>query len=127
MQSLRRTRELKRELEVPDEAASDVFFKYHDVSRARSGELLGAAIDESLSAELEPIESNAPASVEKLRESTVPPVESRTSRAPADPMDSKSTDPVRIYLRRIGSVALLTRLARSTSPSRVSRATLPMR
>jgi RNA polymerase primary sigma factor len=110
MQSMRRTRELKRELDVPDEAASDVFFKYHEVSRARSGELLGEAIDESLSAELEPIESNAPASsVEKLRESTVPPAESRASRAPVDPMESKSTDPVRIYLRRIGSVALLTR------------------
>jgi len=113
MQSMRRTRELKRELEVPDEAASDVFFKYHEVSRARSGELLGEAIDESLSVELEPIESNVPPSLveTKMRESTMPPPDNArtSSRAPIDPMDSKSTDPVRIYLRRIGSVALLTR------------------
>src|SRR5436190_21514121 len=58
----RRTRVLKRELEVPDEGASEVFFKYHEVSRARAGELLGEAIDESLSIEIEPLESTGPTS-----------------------------------------------------------------
>ena len=47
----RRTRVLKQELEVPDEGASEVFFKYHEVSRARAGELLGEAIDDSLDSE----------------------------------------------------------------------------
>ena len=108
---MRRTRELKQELEVPHEGASEVFFKYQEVSRARSGDLLGETMDESLSLDIEPMESAAPP----------PPAESKHDDAPVEsgpkPMrhdpgasaESKSTDPVRIYLRRIGSVALLTR------------------
>jgi RNA polymerase primary sigma factor len=108
---MRRTRELKQELEVPHEGASEVFFKYQEVSRARSGDLLAETIDESLSLDIEPLESAAPPA----------PAESKHDDAPVEsgpkPMrhdsgssaESKSTDPVRIYLRRIGSVALLTR------------------
>ena len=108
---MRRTRELKQELEVPHEGASEVFFKYQEVSRARSGDLLAESIDESLSIDIEPLESASPPA----------PAESKHEDAPVDSgpkalrsdigshADSKSTDPVRIYLRRIGSVALLTR------------------
>src|SRR6185503_9896350 len=108
---MRRTRELKQELEVPHEGASEVFFKYQEVSRARSGDLLAESMDESLSIDIEPLESATPPA----------PTESKHDDAPADsgpkPLrndigaqaESKSTDPVRIYLRRIGSVALLTR------------------
>jgi RNA polymerase primary sigma factor len=109
----RRTRVLKQSLELPDEGASEVFFKYHEVSRARSGELLGEAIDESLTIEIEPLESTGPtSSIEpKAREESRPPMD--TVRPPrgdqSDHGETKSTDPVRIYLRRIGSVALLTR------------------
>src|SRR5258708_24456214 len=110
----RRTRVLKQELELPDEGASEVFFKYHEVSRARSGELLGETIDESISIEIEPLESTAPSSsVEpRLREREEPPKTSdsvKPDRETGEHGESKSTDPVRIYLRRIGSVALLTR------------------
>src|SRR5882724_10578438 len=110
----RRTRVLKQELELPDEGASEVFFKYHEVSRARSGELLGETIDESISIEIEPLESTAPSSsVEpRLREREEPPKTSDSAKPDRDTGEhgeSKSTDPVRIYLRRIGSVALLTR------------------
>ena len=56
---MRRTRELKQELEVPHEGASEVFFKYQEVSRARSGDLLAETIDESLSLDIEPLESAA--------------------------------------------------------------------
>src|SRR5882757_423092 len=108
----RRTRVLKQSMELPDEGASEVFFKYHEVSRARSGELLGEAIDESLTIEIEPLESTGPSSSieSKPREESHPPLD--TARPPRDQGDhgeTKSTDPVRIYLRRIGSVALLTR------------------
>jgi RNA polymerase primary sigma factor len=108
----RRTRVLKQSLELPDEGASEVFFKYHEVSRARSGELLGEAIDESLTIEIEPLESGAPtSSIEpKPREESRPPLDTvRPPRDQGDHGETKSTDPVRIYLRRIGSVALLTR------------------
>src|SRR5438445_12177893 len=95
----RRTRVLKQELEVPDEGASEVFFKYHEVSRARSGELLGETIDESLTIEIEPLESTGPtSSIEpKPREESRPPLD--TVRPPrggeADHGETKSTDPVR--------------------------------
>jgi RNA polymerase primary sigma factor len=108
----RRPRVLKSELEVPDEGASEVFFKYHEVSRARSGELLGEGIDESLTIEIEPLESAGPSSsvAPKAREQSVQPEPTaKPSRDSTDHGESKSTDPVRIYLRRIGSVALLTR------------------
>jgi RNA polymerase primary sigma factor len=109
---MRRTRELKQELEVPHEGASEVFFKYQEVSRARSGDILAESIDESLSLDIEPLESAAPPAPVESKHDDVP-VESgpkplRGSEAPGA-ADSKSTDPVRIYLRRIGSVALLTR------------------
>ena len=107
----RRTRVLKRELEVPDEGASEVFFKYHEVSRARAGELLGEAIDESLSIEIEPLESTGPTSsiAPKAHEAPAPEPARLVRDGGGDNGESKSTDPVRIYLRRIGSVALLTR------------------
>src|SRR5438552_1299716 len=107
----RRTRVLKSELEVPDEGASEVFFKYQEVSRARAGDLLGETIDESIAIEIEPLDSAGPSSsiAPKPRESSTPPEPSAKQREPGDPSESKSTDPVRIYLRRIGSVALLTR------------------
>ena len=103
----RRTRELKRELEVPHDGTSEVFFKYQEVSRARAGDFVGEVIDDAL--EVESYESAAPASsVEGKREETesAPPVEGREQH---DSSESKGTDPVRIYLRKIGSVALLTR------------------
>src|SRR5439155_23419204 len=101
----RRTRVLKRELEVPDEGASEVFFKYHEVSRARAGEILGEAIDESLTIEIEPLESTGPSSsiAPKMREGSTAPEPAKPARD--DHAESKSTDPVRIYLRRIGSGA----------------------
>jgi RNA polymerase primary sigma factor len=107
----RRTRALKRDLEVPDEAASEVFFKYHEVSRARAGELLGEAIDESLTIEAEPIDTSGPSSTiePKAHTESIAPEPVKPSRDMGDNGESKSTDPVRIYLRRIGSVALLTR------------------
>jgi RNA polymerase primary sigma factor len=108
----RRPRVLKSDLEVPDEGASEVFFKYHEVSRARSGELLGEGIDESLTIEIEPLDSAGPSSsvAPKMREETHAPEQPpKPARDTGDHGESKSTDPVRIYLRRIGSVALLTR------------------
>jgi len=108
----RRTRVLKQELEVPDEGASEVFFKYHEVSRARSGDLLGETIDESLTIEVEPLESTAPSSAVETKppdDSHAPEPNVKQTRDGAEHVESKSTDPVRIYLRRIGSVALLTR------------------
>jgi len=108
----RRTRVLKQELEVPDEGASEVFFKYHEVSRARSGDLLGETIDESLTIEVEPLESTAPSSAVETKppdDSHAPEPNVKQTRDGAEHAESKSTDPVRIYLRRIGSVALLTR------------------
>jgi RNA polymerase primary sigma factor len=107
----RRTRVLKQELEVPDEGASEVFFKYHEVSRARSGDLLGETIDESLTIDVEPLESTGPSSAVETKHDEIPPPEphAKQTREGADHAESKSTDPVRIYLRRIGSVALLTR------------------
>jgi RNA polymerase primary sigma factor len=108
----RRPRVLKSELEVPDEGASEVFFKYHEVSRARAGELLGETIDESLTIDIEPLESAGPTSsiAPKAREESVPPeTHAKPARDTGDHGEAKSTDPVRIYLRRIGSVALLTR------------------
>ena len=108
----RRTRVLKQELEVPDEGASEVFFKYHEVSRARSGDLLGETIDESLTIEVEPLESTAPSSAVETKppgDSHAPEPNAKQTRDGAEHAESKSTDPVRIYLRRIGSVALLTR------------------
>ena len=103
----RRTRELKRELEVPHDGTSEVFFKYQEVSRARAGDFVGEVIDDSL--EIESYESTAPASsVEGKHEegSVAPPIGRETH---SDTSESKGTDPVRIYLRKIGSVALLTR------------------
>jgi RNA polymerase primary sigma factor len=108
---MRRTRELKQELEVPHEGASEVFFKYQEVSRARSGDLLGETIDESLSLDIEPLESAAPPAPAESKHDDAP-VESGPKpmrNDSASSAESKSTDPVRIYLRRIGSVALLTR------------------
>ncbi|HKQ70181.1 MAG TPA: sigma-70 factor domain-containing protein, partial [Polyangiaceae bacterium] len=104
----RRTRELKRELEVPHEGASEVFFKYQEVSRARSGDL-GADIDEALALDLEPMETAGPASSIETKSTAPPPEQMRQTREPKDHAESKSSDPVRIYLRKIGSVALLTR------------------
>jgi RNA polymerase primary sigma factor len=109
---MRRTRELKQELEVPHEGASEVFFKYQEVSRARSGDLLTESIDDSLSLDIEPLESQAPPPAAESKHDDAPvesgpkPLRGSDSIGPGD---SKSTDPVRIYLRRIGSVALLTR------------------
>jgi RNA polymerase primary sigma factor len=108
---MRRTRELKQELEVPHDGASEVFFKYQEVSRARSGDLLAESIDETLSIDIEPIESAAPPTPAESKHEDVP-VESERKPLRSDipsSAESKSTDPVRIYLRRIGSVALLTR------------------
>src|SRR5260221_8792139 len=108
----RRTRVLKQDLELADEGGSEVFFKYHEVSRARSGELLGETIDESISSGIAPLESPAPASsVEpRLREEAPKASDSvKPDRETGDHGESKSSDPVRIYLRKIGSVALLTR------------------
>jgi len=73
---------------------------------------LGETIDESISIEIEPLESTAPSSsVEpRLREEAPKASDSvKPDRETGDHGESKSTDPVRIYLRRIGSVALLTR------------------
>jgi RNA polymerase primary sigma factor len=103
----RRTRELKRDLEVPHDGTSEVFFKYQEVSRARAGDFVGEVIDDAL--EIEPYEAAAPASsVEGKRDEgdSAPPAEGRDAH---DGSESKGTDPVRIYLRKIGSVALLTR------------------
>jgi RNA polymerase primary sigma factor len=105
----RRTRALKSELEVPDEGASEVFFKYHEVSRARAGEILSEAIDDPLAIEAEPFESPGPSSSIAPKQEPPPSEQPVKQARDADPGESKSTDPVRIYLRRIGSVALLTR------------------
>ncbi len=105
----RRTRELKQELELPHEGTSDVFFKYHEVSRARAGDLLTESMDDSLALELEPLDTPGPAStVEPKLQDEHPPVDQAAK--PRDTNgEAKSSDPVRIYLRKIGSVALLTR------------------
>src|SRR5258705_2153777 len=103
----RRTRVLKQELEVPDEGASEVFFKYHEVSRARAGELLGEAIDESLSIQIEPLESTAPtSSIAPKASGTMPVAQEPTKLARDDHRESKSTEPGRLYVRRIGSAGL---------------------
>jgi RNA polymerase primary sigma factor len=104
----RRTRELKRELEVPHDGTSEVFFKYQEVSRARAGDFVGEVIDDAL--EIESYESAAPASsVEGKREEGESPAPPESRGESHDTSESKGTDPVRIYLRKIGSVALLTR------------------
>ncbi len=108
----RRTRELKRELEVPNEGTSEVFFKYQEVSRARAGDLLNETLDDALTLEVEPLDNPGPISnVEtKMRDETPAAEQSpRQQRETKDHAESKSSDPVRIYLRKIGSVALLTR------------------
>ena len=110
----RRTRELKQDLEVPHEGTSEVFYKYQEVSRARSGDLLNEAMDDSLTLDSEPLDSpGGPASsVEAKNEESRPsemPAMRQKSEAKGDHGESKSSDPVRIYLRKIGSVALLTR------------------
>jgi len=105
----RRTRELKQELELPHEGTSEVFFKYHEVSRARAGDLLGESIDDSLALELEPLDSPGPASAVETKLPDDHPTPEQSAKPRDATPEAKSSDPVRIYLRKIGSVALLTR------------------
>jgi RNA polymerase primary sigma factor len=106
----RRTRELKRELEVPNEGTSEVFFKYQEVSRARAGDLLNETLDDALTLEVEPLDAPSPVStVEPKMRDEAPVIETPARQRESKDHESKSSDPVRIYLRKIGSVALLTR------------------
>jgi RNA polymerase primary sigma factor len=100
---------LKQELELPHEGTSEVFFKYHEVSRARAGDLLGESLDDSLTLELEPLDSPGPASSVETKQPDDHPAPEQPAKARDASSDGKSSDPVRIYLRKIGSVALLTR------------------
>ena len=98
---------------MPHEGTSEVFFKYQEVSRARAGDLLNESLDDTLALEVEPLDAPGPIStVESKMRDEAPVAEQSTrqqQRETKNHAESKSSDPVRIYLRKIGSVALLTR------------------
>ncbi len=101
------------------------FLTYDEINDAMDDEVNAAQMDDVLSAlDGEDIEVMSSAAAEKRRPHSVPPPSEPedapasapvTTRSPrestpvADPAYGRSNDPVRMYLRKMGSVALLTR------------------